>query len=53
MEVVVKIQYVMFWYLPVVLVILLGESLDRTKESAGRNENTEFYEGTIERTVLA
>jgi hypothetical protein len=40
-------------YLPVVLVIPLGGSLARMEESAGRKENTEFYEGTAEHTVLA
>ena len=49
----VRIQYGTFWYLPVVLLIPLGGSLDHTKESAGKNENAEFYEGTVEHTVLA
>ena len=49
----VRIQYGMFWYPPVVLLIPLGGSLDHTKESAGKNENAEFYEGTVKRTVLA
>ena len=52
-EVVVKIQNRILWYLPAVLLRPLGGSLDRTKESAGANENAEFYEGTAEHTVLA
>jgi hypothetical protein len=51
MEVVVKIQYGMFWYLPVVLLIPLGGSLDHTKKSADRND-AEFYKGTVKHTVL-
>ena len=49
----VRIQYGMFWYPQVVLLIPLGGSLDRTKELAGKNENAEFYEGTVKHTVLA
>ena len=49
----VRIQYRMFWYPLVALLIPLGGSLDHTKESAGKNENAEFYEGTVEHTVLA
>ncbi len=49
----VRIQNGTFWYLPVVHLIPLGGSLDRTEESAGKNENAEFYEGTVEHTVLA
>jgi len=52
MEVVVRIQYGMFWYPPVVLLIPLGGSLDHMKESVGMNENADFYEGTVEHTVL-
>ena len=53
MDVVVRMQYGMFWYLPVVLLIPLGGSLDRTKESARKNKKAEFYEGTVKHTVLS
>jgi hypothetical protein len=43
----------LFRYLPVVLLIPLGGSLVCMEESAGRKENTEFYEGTVKHMVLA
>ena len=48
-----RIQYGTYWYLPVVLLIPLGGSLDRTMELASKNETAEFYEGTVKHTVLA
>jgi len=48
---VVRYEMGLFRYLPVVLLIPLGGSLVRTEESAGRKENTEFYEGIVEHTV--
>ena len=53
MEVVVRYKMGQFRYLPVVLLIPLGGSLVRMEESTGRKENTKFYEGTVEHTVLA